>query len=84
MQRGRAGRLIPSSGKIWMRDSLGRRDDGVGENEHWRTRAHLLSEGARSAMEAFVKRKIVERKERKLVGWDSEEANSRLAEVLFD
>lgn len=63
---------------------FGRREDRVEKNELWKTRVHLLSEGARNAMEPFVERKVEEMKERKLVEWDPEAAKSRLAEVLFD
>jgi hypothetical protein len=63
---------------------FGWREDRVGKSELWKTRVHLLSEGARNAMEPFVERKVEEMKERKLVEWDPEAARSRLAEVLFD
>ncbi|KAH8598501.1 hypothetical protein B0O99DRAFT_591776 [Bisporella sp. PMI_857] len=63
---------------------FGRREDRVEKNELWKTRVHLLSEGARNAMEPFVERKIEEMKERKLVEWDPEEAKGYLAELLFD
>ncbi|TVY38041.1 hypothetical protein LSUB1_G005273 [Lachnellula subtilissima] len=63
---------------------FGRREDGVENNDLWKTRLHLLSEDARNAMEPFVEGKVEEMKERKLVEWDPEAAKSRLAEVLFD
>jgi hypothetical protein len=62
----------------------GQREDRVEQNELWKTRVHLLSEGVRNAMEPFVERKVEEMKERKLVEWDPEAAKIRLAEVLFD
>ncbi|CZT05325.1 uncharacterized protein RAG0_11474 [Rhynchosporium agropyri] len=61
---------------------FGRSEDHVAENELWKTRAHLLSEGARAAMEPFVARKVDEMKERKLVEWSPGAARSRLKEVL--
>jgi hypothetical protein len=63
---------------------FGRRDDRVENNELWKTRVNLLSEGARNAMEPFVERKVEETKVRQLVEWEPEAAKSRLAEVLFD
>ncbi|KAG4442220.1 hypothetical protein IFR05_002269 [Cadophora sp. M221] len=45
---------------------------------------HLLSEGARNAMEPFVTRKVEQMKERKLVEWDPEAARSRLKKVLLN
>ncbi|TVY85776.1 hypothetical protein LAWI1_G008851 [Lachnellula willkommii] len=62
---------------------FGPREDGVEKNELWKIRAHLLSEGARNAMEPFVERKVEEMKDRRLVEWDPEAAKSRLTEVLF-
>ncbi|KAH6718313.1 hypothetical protein BKA61DRAFT_641921 [Leptodontidium sp. MPI-SDFR-AT-0119] len=47
-------------------------------------KTHLLSEGARNAMELFVARKIDKMKERKLAEWDPEAARSRLKEVLLN
>ncbi|KAG4429000.1 hypothetical protein IFR05_015524, partial [Cadophora sp. M221] len=61
-----------------------RREDRVEKNGLWKTRAHLLSEGARNAMEPFVARKIDEMKKRKLAEWDPEAARSRLKEVLLN
>jgi len=63
---------------------FGRREDHVERNELWKTRVHLLSEGARNAMEPFVTRKVEEMKERKLAEWDPEAARSRLKEVLLN
>ncbi|TVY31983.1 hypothetical protein LOCC1_G008557 [Lachnellula occidentalis] len=63
---------------------FGPRADFVEKIELWKTRVHLLSEGARNAMEIFVERKVEEMKERKVVEWDPEAAKSRLAEVLSD
>ncbi|KAG9240288.1 phosphotransferase [Calycina marina] len=63
---------------------FGRREDHVEKNELWKTRVHLLSEGARNAMEPFVTRKVEEKKERKLAEWDPEAARSRLKEVLLN
>lgn len=57
---------------------------GFEEGERWKSRVHLLSKGARDAMEPSVERKVEEMKERKLVEWDPEAAKSRLAELLFD
>src|SRR6187402_2695561 len=37
---------------------LGRREAHIEENELWKTRAHLLSEGARNEMEPSVERKV--------------------------
>lgn len=63
---------------------FGRREDHVEKNELWKTRVHLLSKGARNAMEPFVTRKVEEMKERKLAEWDPEAARSRLKEVLLN
>ncbi|KAL5331071.1 hypothetical protein ACEPPN_000600 [Leptodophora sp. 'Broadleaf-Isolate-01'] len=63
---------------------FGRREDHVEKDELWKTRAHLLSKGARDAMEPFVARKVDEMKERKLVEWDPEAARNRLKEVLLN
>jgi hypothetical protein len=63
---------------------FGRREDRVEKNELWKTRVHLLSEGARNAMEPFVERKIEEMKERKLIDWEPELAKSRLNKMLLD
>ncbi|PVH84408.1 phosphotransferase [Cadophora sp. DSE1049] len=60
---------------------FGKREDHVEKNDIWKTRVHLLHEGARNAMEPFVQRKLEEMKERKLVDWDPEVARSRLQEV---
>jgi hypothetical protein len=60
---------------------FGKREDHVEKNDIWKTRVHLLHEGARNAMEPFVQRKLEEIKERKLVDWDPEVARSRLQEV---
>ncbi|KAL2066298.1 hypothetical protein VTL71DRAFT_2369 [Oculimacula yallundae] len=63
---------------------FGRREDHVEKNELWKTRVHLLSEGARNAMEPFVTRKVEEMKERKLAEWDPEAARSRMKEVILN
>merc|ERR1712093_914564 len=58
---------------------FGRREDHVEKNELWKTRVHLLSKGARNAMEPFVTRKVEEMKERKLAEWDPEAARNFLS-----
>ncbi|KAK0107127.1 hypothetical protein ONS95_003833 [Cadophora gregata] len=63
---------------------FGRRVDHVEQNELWKTRLDLLSEGARKAMEPFVQRKVEEMKVRKLIHWDPEAARARLKRVLLD
>jgi hypothetical protein len=62
---------------------FGERGEGVGKEELWKTRVHLLSERERAAMEPFVERKMSEVEERVIVDWDPEEARERLAEVCF-
>ncbi|KAH9217906.1 hypothetical protein DL95DRAFT_423724 [Leptodontidium sp. 2 PMI_412] len=44
----------------------------------------LLTSKERKAMKLFVERKMVESKDRILYNWDAKEAESRLAEVLFE
>ncbi|RFU32577.1 hypothetical protein B7463_g3765, partial [Scytalidium lignicola] len=63
---------------------FGSRGKDVPEHDLWKTRAHLLSEEERRAMEPFVERKVEDSKERILVDWDPKEATERLSEVLFD
>ena len=63
---------------------FGTREEDVPEDDLWRTRVELLSEKERAAMEAFVEWKMEDKKERKLVDWDPEEAKQRLSEALFD
>ncbi|AEO64049.1 uncharacterized protein THITE_2012285, partial [Thermothielavioides terrestris NRRL 8126] len=45
-------------------------------------RMHLLSEKAKRRMELLVERKLGERKEKKIVDWDPDEAKAYLAEIL--
>ncbi|SPQ23206.1 52151c35-bda9-4ffa-8e26-67eb9443bfa5 [Thermothielavioides terrestris] len=47
-------------------------------------RMHLLSEKAKRRMELLVERKLEERKEKKIVDWDPDEAKAYLAEILAD
>lgn len=63
---------------------FGSREADIAKQDLWRTRVDLLSERERSAMEPFVERKVEESKERILVDWDDDQAERRLAEVLFD
>ncbi|KAL2063188.1 hypothetical protein VTL71DRAFT_6260 [Oculimacula yallundae] len=63
---------------------FGPREGNVSENELWKTRLSLLSEKERAAMEPFVEWKMEDKKTRKLVDWDPEEAKQRLSELLFD
>ncbi|KAL3420278.1 phosphotransferase [Phlyctema vagabunda] len=62
---------------------FGTRED-VPEDDLWRTRVDLLTEGEKAAMEPFVEWKMNDKKERILVDWDSDEARQRLSELLFD
>lgn len=59
------------------------REDGVVKDGIWKTRVHILSEGARNGMEPFVERRMEEIKESKLGEWEQEAAKSRLAGVLL-
>jgi len=63
---------------------FGDRDASVNKDNLWKTRVHLLSEEEREAMEPFVKRKIEEGRERKIMKWDEGEAMKRLSQLLFD
>ncbi|KAL2752450.1 hypothetical protein ACRALDRAFT_2061008 [Sodiomyces alcalophilus JCM 7366] len=63
---------------------FGDRESGVLKDDLWKTRVHLLSEEERAAMEPFVRRKMSESKERRIVDWDPTEAKGRLSELLFD
>ncbi|CAG7564999.1 unnamed protein product [Fusarium equiseti] len=63
---------------------FGDRDASVTKDDLWRTRVHLLSEEEREAMGPFVKRKMEEGTERKIMEWDEEEAKKRFSELLFD
>jgi hypothetical protein len=45
---------------------------------------HLLSEKVKGRMELFVERKMDERDDYRIVGWDPEEARAYLAEILTD
>ena len=78
MRRGRAGLLIR------FLEIFGYRKDDAGKKELWKTRVHLLSNGARIAMESFVEQKMEEMKVRKLVEWDVEAVRGRLAEVVLE
>lgn len=90
------GRFFLSYGarKSWAFDAMywkflderffGDRDAGISKNDLWKTRVHLLSEEERAAMEPFVERKMAESKERRIVNWDSTEAEQRYRELLFD
>jgi hypothetical protein len=62
---------------------FGIRGRHVPNHDLWKTRAHLLGEKERRAMEPFVERKMEESKERILIDWDPKEAKERLSEVLF-
>ena len=50
----------------------------------WKTRAHLLTDRERAALEPFVERKMRESQDRIIVDWDSDEAKNRLSEVMFE
>ncbi|WQF84801.1 Putative protein kinase-like domain superfamily [Colletotrichum destructivum] len=63
---------------------FGGRQDGVLRDELWTTRVHLLSEEERAAMDPFVKRKMAELEERRIVDWDPKEARERFSDFLFD
>jgi len=63
---------------------FGDRGADVPEQDYWEMRIHLPSQGERSAMEPFVKRKIEESKERILVDWSLKEARECFYELLFD
>ncbi|KAG4432201.1 hypothetical protein IFR05_012324 [Cadophora sp. M221] len=63
---------------------FGPREDGIPQSELWKARFKLLSEKEKLVMEPFVEWKMEDKKERKLVDWDPEEAKQRLSEVLFD
>lgn len=63
---------------------FGKRESGIAGQDLWRTRLHLLTDEERAAMEPFVRRKMTEAKERKLVDWDPEEARANLSRLLFD
>ena len=54
------------------------------KNDLWKTRIHLLSEGETAAIGPFVKRKMSESKERRIVDWDPAEARQRFSELLFE
>ncbi|GJC99508.1 phosphotransferase [Colletotrichum higginsianum] len=90
------GRFFLSYGarKSWAFDAMywrflderffGGRQDGVFKDELWKTRVHLLSEEERAAMDPFVKRKMAELEERRIVDWDPKEASKRFSDFLFD
>lgn len=90
------GRFFLSYGarKSWAFDAMywkflderffGDREQGVGKDDLWKTRLHVLTEEERAAMEPFVERKMAESKERKIVEWDLSEAKQRFQELLFD
>jgi hypothetical protein len=57
--------------------------EGENEERDHRARMGLLTEMEREAMEEFVEVKMGEKEERILVEWGVEEAEARLAEVMF-
>ncbi|UNI16996.1 hypothetical protein JDV02_003378 [Purpureocillium takamizusanense] len=61
-----------------------RESDVPGQEDLWRTRFNLLSDEEQAAMEPFVRRKMAEAKERKLVDWDPVAARDSLSQLLFD
>jgi hypothetical protein len=63
---------------------FGPREGNIPKNDLWKTRVKLLSKKERAAMEPFVEWKMEDKKARKLVDWDPEEAKQRLSEALFD
>lgn len=63
---------------------FGDQEDGVVYGKLWETRLHLLTEEERNAMEPFVRQKMKESEERKLVDWEPSEARRRFSELLFD
>ncbi|KAL5316963.1 hypothetical protein ACEPPN_016015 [Leptodophora sp. 'Broadleaf-Isolate-01'] len=63
---------------------FGLREEGVAQGDLWKTKINLLTEKERAAMEPFVKWKMEDKKERKLVDLGPEEAKRRLSEALFD
>lgn len=50
--------------------------------ELWKTRVQLLTEDEREAMEALVKKKVEESKERILISWEAEKARQHLSSFL--
>lgn len=62
---------------------FGAREGDVAVDDLWRTRVSLLSVEERAAMEPFVEWKMKDKQNRILVDWHSNDAKSRLAELLF-
>lgn len=63
---------------------FGTRPDNVTKNDLWKTRIDLLNENERTAMEPFVKRKMEESRDRRIVDWEADEAKSYFSSLLFD
>ncbi|KAK4213746.1 phosphotransferase-3 [Rhypophila decipiens] len=57
--------------------------EAVSKQLLWKTRVSLLSDEERAAMEPFVKTKMAEASDRRLVEWEEEEARQRLESILF-
>ncbi|KAM0438677.1 hypothetical protein ACHAPT_001433 [Fusarium lateritium] len=62
---------------------FGERGQDLPKEELWKTRAHLLSEEERAALEPLVQTKMEESTKRVLVDWDFEEARKYLSSFLF-
>jgi hypothetical protein len=63
---------------------FGHREEGVQEEDLWKTRVHLLGEREKIAMEAFVERKMEESSKRILVNWQPSDSKAQLPEILFE
>lgn len=63
---------------------FGPRQAGTTKNDLWKTRVHLLSAQERAAMEPFVKKKLTDAKERRIVNWDPAEATKHFQKYLFE
>ncbi|KAF5670912.1 kinase-like domain-containing protein [Fusarium heterosporum] len=80
--------------KSWVFDAMywnflderffGDRGTHVLKDDLWKTRVHLLTEEERMAMEPFVRRKMAEAKDRRILEWGVEDAKGRFSELLFD
>lgn len=63
---------------------FGPRKAGTTRDDLWKTRVHLLSAQERAAMEPFVKKKLADAKERRIVNWDPAEATKHFQNYLFE
>lgn len=61
---------------------FGARQEGLDENDLWKSRLGMFTEEERNAMEIFAERKMKESEERILVDWNEERVEKRMNEVL--